>query len=164
MAQPLPGPVGAPPGRSAHRGRPRQTPTKGYVMNSDATAADRIIGTLRTEDGHGVVRMQDRFDTEIDDLWSALTDPARLARWLGEFDGDLRQGGEFTARFYASEWQGNGRVDACDPPRHLAITTMQAGPAKQHTIEATLIPDGDGTTLILEERGMPLNLLAAYGA
>ena len=99
-------------------------------MNSDATAADRIIGTLRTEDGHGVVRMRDRFDTEIDDLWSALTDPARLARWLGEFDGDLRQGGEFTARFYASEWQGNGRVDACDPPHHLAITTMQAGPTK----------------------------------
>src|SRR5712691_12809159 len=32
----------------------------------------------------GVVRMQDSYDTETDDLWSAFTDPRRLARWIGE--------------------------------------------------------------------------------
>jgi hypothetical protein len=31
-------------------------------------------------------------------------------------------------------------------------------------IEATLTADGDQTLLVLEERGMPLDLLAAYGA
>jgi len=31
-------------------------------------------------------------------------------------------------------------------------------------MEATLTADGDQTVLIIEERGMPLDLLAAYGA
>jgi hypothetical protein len=36
----------------------------------------------------------------------------------------------------------------------------------EHVIEATLAADGDGdqTILVLEERGMPVDLLAAYGA
>jgi uncharacterized protein YndB with AHSA1/START domain len=128
------------------------------------TSDNRIVGTLRTVNGKGVVRMEDRFDTGIDDLWSALTDPTRLARWLGEFDGDLRLGGEFKARFFASEWEGAGKVEVCDPPRRLVVSTTDAGSTDEHIIEATLSADGDRTVLILEERGMPVNLLAAYGA
>ena len=90
-------------------------------MTSNAAAGNRIVGTLRTADGKGVVRMEDRFDTDIADLWSALTDPGRLARWLGEFEGDLRLGGEFRARFIASGWEGTGRVVACEPPRRLLL-------------------------------------------
>ena len=108
--------------------------------------------------------MEDRFDTDIDDLWSALTDPGRLARWLGEVEGDLRLGGEFRARFFASGWEGTGRVDACEPPRHLLVMTRQDRQDDEHAIEATLTADGDHTILVLEERGMPLDLLAAYGA
>ena len=53
----------------------------------------RILGSLRSADGAGVVRIEDRFNTDIDDLWSALTDPDRLARWYGQIEGDLRGGG-----------------------------------------------------------------------
>jgi uncharacterized protein YndB with AHSA1/START domain len=133
-------------------------------MTSNAAAGNRIVGTLRTADGKGVVRMEDHFDTHIDDLWSALTDPGRLARWLGEFEGDLRLGGEFRARFFSSGWEGTGRVEACEPPRHLLVMTRDDHQAEEHAIEATLTADGDHTILILEERGMPVNLLAAYGA
>jgi uncharacterized protein YndB with AHSA1/START domain len=133
-------------------------------MTSNAAAGNRIVGTLRTGDGKGVVRMEDRFDTDIGDLWSALTDPGRLARWLGEFEGDLRLGGEFRARFFASGWEGTGRVEVCEAPRHLLVMTKHDGQADEHAIEATLTADGDHTILILEERGMPVNLLAAYGA
>jgi uncharacterized protein YndB with AHSA1/START domain len=133
-------------------------------MTSNAAAGNRIVGTLRIADGKGVVRMEDRFDTDIDDLWSALTDPGRLARWLGEFEGDLRLGGEFRARFFASGWEGTGRVEVCEPPRHLLVMTKHVRQADEHAVEATLTADGDHTILILEERGMPVNLLAAYGA
>jgi uncharacterized protein YndB with AHSA1/START domain len=133
-------------------------------MTGNAAAGNRIVGTLRTGDGKGVVRMEDRFDTDIDDLWSALTDPGRLARWLGEFEGDLRLGGNFRARFFASGWEGTGRVEACEPPRHLLVMTKDDGQADEHAVEAALTADGDHTILILEERGMPVNLLAAYGA
>ena len=96
-------------------------------MTSSGHPGQRIIGTLATADGKGVVRMEDRFDTDIDDLWSALTDPSRLARWLGEFEGDLRLGGEFRARFLASGWEGTGRVEACEPPRRLQFGSPDVG-------------------------------------
>ena len=44
-------------------------------MTGNARPGARILGSLRSVDGKGVVRMQDHFDTDIDDLWSALTDP-----------------------------------------------------------------------------------------
>jgi len=37
--------------------------------------------------------MEDRLDTGIADVWPALTDPSRLARWYGDVEGDLRPGG-----------------------------------------------------------------------
>jgi uncharacterized protein YndB with AHSA1/START domain len=133
---------------------------------TDPTGGNRILGTLSTAGGKGVVRMEDRFDTDVDDLWSALTDPARLSRWLGDVEGDLRLGGQFRARFFASGWDGTGVVEACEPPRRLLVRTRGEGEgeAEEHTIEATLSADGDGTTAVIEERGMPVNLLSAYGA
>src|SRR5215469_13057395 len=95
MAGPVPGLVGAAAGCLAHRGGPGKTRTKEHQMTGSAGAGNRILGSLRSADGMGVVRMEDRFDTKIDDLWSALTDPLRLARWYGQVEGDLRPGGEF---------------------------------------------------------------------
>ncbi|TME33430.1 MAG: hypothetical protein E6I62_04165, partial [Chloroflexi bacterium] len=132
-------------------------------MTSNADATTRIIGSLRSADGKGVVRMEDRFETDIGDLWSALTDPLRLARWYGEIEGDLRLGGEFRERLFASGWEGTGRVEACDAPYRLLLTTSQDDDEK-HVIEATLTADGDQTILVVEERGMPVEQVAAYGA
>ena len=133
-------------------------------MTSNAQGSDRILGSLRAADGKGIVRMEDRYDTNIDDLWSALTDPGRLARWIGEVEGDLRLGGEFRARFFTSGWEGTGRVEACEPPQRLLLLTKDADEPDEHVIEATLTADGDQTILVIEERGMPLDQLAAYGA
>jgi uncharacterized protein YndB with AHSA1/START domain len=133
-------------------------------MTSNARGSDRILGSLRSADGKGIVRMEDRFDTDIDDLWSALTDPHRLARWLGEVEGDLHLGGEFRARFFASGWEGTGRVEVCEPPRHLLVLTKDPDVPYELVTEVTLTADGDQTILVFEEQGMPLDHLAAYGA
>ena len=132
-------------------------------MTTDTPGNVRTLGTLRAADGTGIVRLQDRFDTDVDDLWSALTDPRRLARWLGEVEGDLRPGGEFRARYFASGWEGTGRVDVCEPPRRLLILTKSAD-EPDGVIEATLTADGDHTVLVIEDRGLPLEQIAAYGA
>src|SRR5690242_4361370 len=110
MAGSVPGLVGAAAGCPAHRGGSGEARTKEDEMTSDADAGARILGSLRSADGKGVVRMEDRFDTEIDDLWSALTDPRRLARWIGKVEGDLRLGGEYRFYFYSSGAEGTGRV------------------------------------------------------
>jgi len=95
---------------------------------------------------------------------SALTDPRRLARWLGEVEGDLQLGGEFRARFFASGWEGTGHVDVCEPPRRLRVLTKEHSKDEASPIEVTLTPDGEQTILVWEERGMPIDLLPAYGA
>lgn len=130
---------------------------------TDTPGSVRTLGILRAADGKGIVRLEDRFDTGIDDLWSALTDPRRLSRWLGEVEGDLRQGGEFRARYFASGWEGTCRVEVCRPPHRLVIST-RTPEEPDGVIEATLAEDGDRTVLVIEDRGVPLEQIAAYGA
>ncbi len=122
-----------------------------------------VIGTMRDlHNGTGAVRMEDLYNTGIDDLWSALTDPERLARWIGTVDGDLRLGGTIHARF-TSTWEGPGRIDVCDAP-HRLLATMTPGTAEETLIEATLTAEGDRTRLVIEERGLPLGVLPLHGA
>jgi uncharacterized protein YndB with AHSA1/START domain len=132
-------------------------------MTGNEDAAPRILGSLRSADGKGVVRMEDRFDIDISDLWSTLTDPRRLAHWIGEVEGDLRLGGEFRFSFFASGSEGTGRIEACEPPRRLLLT-MALGKPDEDVLEIALTADDDATILAWEERGLPLDLLAAYGA
>jgi uncharacterized protein YndB with AHSA1/START domain len=132
-------------------------------MSTHSPGSVRTIGTLRAADGSGVVRLEDRFDTDVDDLWSALTEPDRLARWLGEVEGDLRQGGEFHAHYFASGWEGTCRVEVCDAPRRLRLLTRSPG-EPDGVVEVTLTADGGQTLLVIEDRGVPLAQVAAYGA
>jgi uncharacterized protein YndB with AHSA1/START domain len=142
-------------------------------MSTNARPAGQIRGSLRAADGKGVVRIEDRYDTDIDDLWSALTDPGRLARWYGQVEGDLRPGGRF--RLYVGDADSDhaGRVEECEPPRRLRVTiretdeSYQRGkgvPPYDEGLEATLTADGDETILVIEVRGMPLEAIAFYGA
>jgi uncharacterized protein YndB with AHSA1/START domain len=133
-------------------------------MTSNEQAGIRLLGTLRAADGKGVVRMEDRYDTDIDDLWSAITDPSRLARWYGEVRGDLRVGGELRIRVFSSGWEGARRVEACEPPRRLLMVGKEEDAPYELATEVWLTPDGDQTILAVEERGIPLDYLAGYGA
>jgi uncharacterized protein YndB with AHSA1/START domain len=126
-----------------------------------------VLGSLHSVDGQGVVRMEDRLDTGIDDLWRALTDPDRLAQWYGDVEGDLSEKGEFRVRI-ALAGERIGHVGACEPPQRLLLTMHdpdpQPGQPEQTLIEAQLTAEGSQTRLVWEERGMPVNLLPAYGA
>ncbi|HEV8104433.1 MAG TPA: SRPBCC domain-containing protein [Gaiellaceae bacterium] len=133
-------------------------------MTSNSAEGGRILGSLGSGEGKGIVRIEDRFDSEIDDVWSALTDPSRLARWYGEVEGDLRLGGEYRARLFASGWEGTGRVEAYEPPQRLLVRGKEAdGPGENET-EVRLTAHGDQTTVVWEARGMPLDMVSAYGA
>jgi uncharacterized protein YndB with AHSA1/START domain len=142
-------------------------------MTSNSGGGGRILGSLRSADGKGVVRIEDRYNTDIDDLWSALTDPGRLARWYGQVAGDLRPGGQFRLYIESNDLDGTGRVEACEPPRRLLVTTRESDESWRKgrgvqpfdaAIEATLTADGDQTILVIEVRGMPLDKIAFYGA
>ena len=134
-------------------------------MTNDARPGTHILGSLRSsDDGKGIVRVEDRYDTDIADLWSALIDPSRLARWFGQVEGDLRLGGEFRLYIESSGWDGSGRVEVCEPPRRLRVTTREVTEPYDKTMEATLTAIGDQTILVIEVRGMPIDKIAFYGA
>ena len=142
-------------------------------MSDNARGGVRILGSLRSNGGKGVVRIEDRYATDVKDLWSALTEPSRLARWLGEVDGDLRPGGTFRLYVAADNVENAGHVDACEPPRRLLVTMRetdesyrkgQGPPPFDKITEATLTPDGNHTILVIEVRGLPLDKMAFFGA
>jgi uncharacterized protein YndB with AHSA1/START domain len=132
-----------------------------------------ILGRLRLVDGKSAVRIEDRYDTDIDDLWAAVTQPERLARWYGKVEGDLRPGGAFTLYVESADLDSIGRVEACEPPRRLRITSRESddsaargnGPAPfEQTVEATLTADEAQTLLSIEIQRLPVDKLEYYGA
>jgi uncharacterized protein YndB with AHSA1/START domain len=144
-------------------------------MTGNARSVRRVLGRLRSADGAGVVRIEDRYDTDIDDLWSAVTEPGRLARWWGRVEGDLRPGGEIRLFVESAGLESAGRVETCEPPRRLKVTSREtdeswagsspdAPPPFDSVIEVTLTPAGDQTVLIIEVSGLPLDKIAFYGA
>src|SRR5258706_13651556 len=116
---------------------------------SSPTPGAHILGSLyRTASGKGAVRMEELYDTDIDNLWSALTDPHRLARWIAEVEGDLHIGGLVQVRF-TSGWDGPGRIDVCQPPNQL-IATMAPGTPQETVIDAALTSEHHQTRLVVE--------------
>jgi len=122
----------------------------------------RILGSMRRiDESRGAVRVEDVYNTDIDDLWSAVTDPDRLRCWIATVEGDFRVGCIVQTHF-TSTWEGPGRIDVCDPPHHLVVT-MEPGTDDEAVIEAVLTAEGEQTRLAVEERLDPPQTDVARG-
>ncbi|MBB5519305.1 SRPBCC family protein [Amphiplicatus metriothermophilus] len=62
------------------------------------------------------------YDTTVEDLWDATTNPERLPRWFAPVRGDFRLGGR-----YQIEGNAGGEITACAPPKLLALTWEYGG-------------------------------------
>jgi uncharacterized protein YndB with AHSA1/START domain len=84
------------------------------------------------------------YDTAIEDVWDAITNPDRIPRWFLPIEGDLRPGGRY-------QLQGNagGTITACEPLRHLGVTWEFGGQVTWVEVRLTALSDG-GTRLRLE--------------
>jgi uncharacterized protein YndB with AHSA1/START domain len=67
------------------------------------------------------------FRAPIEDVWQSLTDPASTARWFGPWRwvDEAGPGHEIAYTMIQEEGapEATSRVDRCDPPRHLAISS-----------------------------------------
>ena len=64
------------------------------------TSNTRILGSLRSAAGKGVVRMEGRLRHRSRRPVVGTHRSRRLSGWIGDVEGDLRLGGEFHFRFF----------------------------------------------------------------
>jgi uncharacterized protein YndB with AHSA1/START domain len=81
------------------------------------------------------------YETTIEDLWDACTNPDRLSRWYTTVTGDLRLGGTFD-----QVNMGSGTILECDAP-HLLKVSLGGGADE---IELRLSPGAEAGTAALE--------------
>lgn len=112
------------------------------------TAAQAAMVIRKVEDvthegqpARAVIATRD-YPTDIDDLWDAITDKARIPRWFAPVEGDLELGGR-----YQIKGNAGGTVTACDPPRRFALTWEFGG--GMSWVEVELAEAGDATRLTL---------------
>lgn len=121
-------------------------------------------GRLRRDGDRRAVRFERRYDASPAEVWSALTEPPRLARWLADAELDLRVGGDYILRFLGED-EGQtttGKVLAVEPERLLELTWLYPG-EEDTVVRFELRPDGDGTVLVLDHRGLPSEAAPGYG-
>jgi uncharacterized protein YndB with AHSA1/START domain len=121
-------------------------------------------GLLRIDGERRGIRFERRYDAAPAEVWSALTEPERLGRWLADAELDLRVGGDYVLRF-SDEDEGQitrGRVLALEPERLLELTWLYPG-ENDTVVRFELRPDGDGTILVLDHRGLPAAAAPGYG-
>ncbi|GAA1962501.1 SRPBCC domain-containing protein [Microbacterium deminutum] len=121
-----------------------------------------LTGELLLDDGVGTVRLDDVYGTRIDDLWDAITSPARVGRWLGTVTGELRLGATLQLSF-VSGWDGPARIEVCEAPRHLVLVA-NPGQADETRMTAELTAEGARTRLVIEESGFTIDALPFHGS
>jgi uncharacterized protein YndB with AHSA1/START domain len=119
-------------------------------MFDELSAIHRSVARDRA-DGDEVVRVTLRrsYPTDAEDLWSAVTEPERIARWFMPISGDLREGGRFQL-----EGNASGEIQACDPPRQFRTTF--GGEASVVTV--TLTPLGAEQTELTLDHTVPVSM------
>jgi uncharacterized protein YndB with AHSA1/START domain len=64
------------------------------------------------------------FEAGIDDVWASITESERTARWFASWTGDPGPGKtiRYKLTFEGEAPEADMTIDACEPPRHLAVS------------------------------------------
>ncbi len=106
----------------------------------EINSVDRRVGTRTLAAGTArTVTLIRVYDSQVEEVWNAVTNSQRIQRWFLPISGDLRLGGRF-------QIQGNaaGTIERCDPPRSFSTPWEFGGEVSW--IEVRLSPDGDERT------------------
>jgi uncharacterized protein YndB with AHSA1/START domain len=81
------------------------------------------------------------YDTDVDDLWEAITSKERIPRWFLPVEGDLELGGH-----YQLKGNAGGTITRCEPPNVVGLTGEFGGEVSW--VEVRLQPTRDGSTYL----------------
>lgn len=112
------------------------------------------LGThTRRADGKLDIRFERRYPRPVETVWKALTDPDRLADWMGKSTVEPRVGGKFlTIQDSAAPMTGTVRV--WEPP-HVLEFSWSNKDAPDSVVRYELTPEGKtGTRLVFTQQGV----------
>lgn len=120
------------------------------ARGSEEIVLEGFARSLTGSAARPVLRFERRYGAPPRDVWSALTEPARLCRWLGEVTGDRDDG--FRISFAdAPDAPARAEIEACEPERRLVARWEWPG-EQPSRIVIDLAPDEGGTCLTLAHR------------
>jgi len=119
-------------------------------------------GALRNDDDRCAVRFERLYDFTPAELWSAITDPERLSRWLARAQVEPGEGGQISLDFDGGATEG-GRILAWDEPRVLEYEWRFAG-EQESVVRFELLPQEYGTLLVLDHRRLGRSSGMGYAA
>jgi uncharacterized protein YndB with AHSA1/START domain len=119
-------------------------------------------GRVLERDGQHVLVQTREFKAPIEDVWAAVTESDRLARWIGSWEGDPRSGSvQFRMLFEEGQGTETMRIRVCDPPHRLHVTSETDDEAWLLDVDLT---HADGvTTLTLSQPGVTAEQAAGVG-
>lgn len=109
-----------------------------------------LIGAINRSDGQSTIVLERRFRTTPEDVWAAITDPERAARWLGRITGELRLGGHYLLVFDDADPEARveGTIQSCEEP-HTLVVTWQAPGESESVVHVALAAHAKGALLEL---------------
>jgi uncharacterized protein YndB with AHSA1/START domain len=111
------------------------------------------LGAFKRRDDQIDVRFERHYPRPVETVWSALTEPERLADWMGASNVEPRVGGRFDMMVDGPHPM-TGRVRVWEPP-HVLEFTFSNTHAPDSIVRYELMQEGDGTRLIFTHQGMP---------
>ncbi|WP_414938944.1 SRPBCC family protein [Amycolatopsis sp. cmx-11-51] len=94
------------------------------------------------------LELRREYPDPIEDVWSALTESDRTARWIGTWTGEAGVGNTIMLLMTAEKDSepAPAVVRECDPPKRLAMDLINPGEPTWRVV-LTLTPQGSGTVL-----------------
>ncbi|GAB3260782.1 SRPBCC family protein [Nocardioides dilutus] len=128
-----------------------------------STPADvRPTGTIELRDGRHVLVQTREFRAPIEDVWAAVTEPDRLARWIGSWTGDPESGSVRFQMLFEEDQPGETMtIRVCEPPHRLHLTSQAGDEVWLLDVDLT---HADGvTTLTLSQPGVTAEQASGVG-
>jgi len=110
------------------------------------------LGTFSRDGDIVDLRYERRYPRPIGTVWAALTEPVRLAAWLGQALVEPHVGGRYEL-FIDRKRPMTGRILTWQPPALLEFS-WDTGDAPASVVRCELSSDGDGTRLIFAHKGI----------
>jgi uncharacterized protein YndB with AHSA1/START domain len=119
-----------------------------------------LRGALRLDGDRLAVRFERRYAASPAEVWSAVTEPGRIGRWLAPTS--LLGDGRYRIDFGGGQ-ETTGTIEVCDPPHALVVTWDFPGEPPSR-VSVGITPDGDGAVLVLDHARLPQEQGVGYGA